>query len=1023
MICCIKKIQIKNNSFLFSFMAFVCLFITNVSFIYSQPLNKLPETTDGNGWINQSLYIEKCGLDFTSGSVKLCQRCTPTGIVQPAPITISGIPATAVIEKALLYTDASGNGTPITATLTNPISATMNFLMDTIGKDVDKNWGYAGTYSYRADVTSIISGNGVYVLSGLPTSLTDTANDVDGASLIVIYRDTTVTTWKGAMSIDDGAFVMQYGAGFGFGGYYTMCSADSAKAFLIIADMQFTYNVNCNWCITNNNPPLSMNFPPNMWNYVQTPFNGVIAGGGSISGPLNFQNNEWVNVVAGGVYWRDTCCTGCYVPLAVTTDTSIVDCFGNNTGTATANTTGGVPPYTYNWFPSGQTTQTATGLAASVYTVTVTDASGCTTSLSDTAMVTSPTSLSAFSATISNATCFGYSDGVATVNVIGGTPPYTYLWSIIPAQTTQTVTGLAAGTYTINVVDANGCIINTLASVSQPQPVSATFYQMNLKCNGICNGYLSLIPAGGTPPYTYLWSTGETNVYIDSLCAGTYSVFITDTNGCTGSASTIITQPATPFVVTSTYTNPTCWNSNNGTASVSASGGITPYTYTWLPSGQTTTSISNLGTTAFTCYVLDSIGCATTLTFQITAPPFFTTAPIPGPKKICFGDSVALTANPSGGTPAYTYSWTPGLYSTQTIYPSPTTNTTYTVFVSDANGCNAFKRMVTVIVYPLPIVDAGINDSMCIGDSVALSASGGIIYSWNPSTLLSNANIPNPVSSATSTVSYTVTATDSLGCSNKDSVVIAVWSLPPITAFSDTTICVGGTAFLNATGGVSYSWYPPGGLSDSLIANPIATPSAPISYTVTGTDANGCRNNDSVTVSTHIMPLAGFSYSLELACEGMTARFSDSSINATSLFWDFGTSNTSVQQNPAILLPYQNSYSVTLVASLPPCSDTVIKILDVNDFADYILIQESNVFTPNGDGINDCFNMLTNGKFAGCADLTIYDRWGVSVFHSSYSGSCWDGRNSEGVLVPSETYFYIFDIKGIQTKGFITVLR
>ena len=180
---------------------------------------------------------------------------------------------------------------------------------------------------------------------------------------------------------------------------------------------------------------------------------------------------------------------------------------------------------------------------------------------------------------------------------------------------------------------------------------------------------------------------------------------------------------------------------------------------------------------------------------------------------------------------------------------------------------------------------------------------------------------------------------------------------------------------------------------------------------------------DSVTVLIGTIPVAAFGYLPSLSCEGMTIQFVDSSLNTLSWLWNFGDGNTSVQQDPVHAFPYNNTYYVTLVAFNPPCSDTATQIISVNEQESYVAIQTANVFTPNYDGINDCFNLSLNASFEGCAELSIYDRWGVGVYHSSYSGACWDGRNSVGVLMPAGTYFYIFDLNGIQKKGFITLFR
>ncbi len=656
-----------------------------------------PSPQDGNGYLGQSYSFKKCGLDYTQASIKLCQRVTLNpGPVQPVTLNISSIPANAVIEKAFLYTGTSGNGVAITASVTNPSLVNALFPMLIIGQDTDKCWGYAGTYSYRADVTSIVTGNGNYILSGLPTDLTDPLNDVDGATLLIIYSDPLVTTWKGEIKIKDGAWVQNYGGGWGTNFGYVECNSNFANSFVIVADQTFVSNI-VFWSL---NSTIVQN--PQMWNFFQSDTGFVPQGNWFNQISTNFNNNECCNVLAAAAYVRTTCCTGCnYTPLTMNFGTVTVDCLGNCNGNATANPSGGVPPYSYAWntIPV-QTTQTVTGLCAGIYSVTVTDVSGCTLGVTDSAIITSPTLLTALTPTIVEPSCNGMNNGSATANPIGGTAPYNYVWNIIPAQSSQTATGLAAGSYTITITDAGNCTINTIVIVTQPAILSVSLSQNPINCSGACNGLISAQQSGGTPPFSYLWSTGETNGWIDSLCAGTYSLVVTDTNGCSATAAFVMTQPSTPLTVTTTQTNITCYFFNNGSATVFPSGGVPPYTYFWMPTGGTNQTATGLNGISYTVTVSDSAGCSIQMTVTITQPPFLNTPSLAN-VTICLGQSVTLSqTNNGGGTAPYTYTWNPGNIIGSSIVASPTATTTYTVACVDANGCAPTPR--TVIVYVIP---------------------------------------------------------------------------------------------------------------------------------------------------------------------------------------------------------------------------------------------------------------------------------------------------------------------------------
>lgn len=224
-----------------------------------------------------------------------------------------------------------------------------------------------------------------------------------------------------------------------------------------------------------------------------------------------------------------------------------VDCFGNNTGSASVNVTNGIPAYTYLWSTIPvQTTQAITGLFAGTYVLTVKDSAGC--SHVDTVAIASPTGLTALPPAATNLNCFGTSIGSATVAATGGTPAYTYTWNPT-SQTNATASGLAAGIYTITVTDNNGCIVNTLAQVTQPSAVTTTISADTSICFGTSATNI-VIASGGTPGYSYLWMSGggtATSITVSPSATTTYSVQVTDANGCSAQAAittvTVVPNP------------------------------------------------------------------------------------------------------------------------------------------------------------------------------------------------------------------------------------------------------------------------------------------------------------------------------------------------------------------------------------------------------------------------------------------------------------------------------------------------
>jgi len=225
-------------------------------------------------------------------------------------------------------------------------------------------------------------------------------------------------------------------------------------------------------------------------------------------------------------------------PTAISGSTVVtnVACNGGSTGAINLTPTGGTAPYTFLW-NGGATTEDRTGLAAGSYSVTITDANGCTGVVN--ATVTQPTVLTA-STTVTNVACNGGSNGSAAVSVSGGTAPYNYAWS--NNATTAIITGIAAGTYSVVITDANSCSITRNFTVTQPTAMTATVTQTNVTCNGGNNGSATVNVTGGAGGYTYLWSNNATTASINGLTAGVYNVTITDANACTIVKTVTITQ-------------------------------------------------------------------------------------------------------------------------------------------------------------------------------------------------------------------------------------------------------------------------------------------------------------------------------------------------------------------------------------------------------------------------------------------------------------------------------------------------
>ncbi|MDO8969808.1 MAG: SprB repeat-containing protein, partial [Saprospiraceae bacterium] len=295
------------------------------------------------------------------------------------------------------------------------------------------------------------------------------------------------------------------------------------------------------------------------------------------------------------------------------------------------------------------------------------------------------------SLTPTNVTCNGEANGAITNTVSDGQPPYTYVWS--NGATTQNLSNLGPGTYTVTVTDANMSTGTASANITQPAAIVLSTTQVNLLCNGASTGSIDLMVSGGIPGYTYNWGGGITTQDRSNLAAGTYTVTVTDASNCTKTISASITQP-TAIVLTETHVNVLCNGQSNGSIDLSVSGGTPAYTYNW-GGGITTQDRSNLAAGTYTVTVTDANSCTKTLSASITQPSalVLSTTQV---NVLCTGNatgSIDLTVN--GGTPAYSYNWTGGI---TTQDRSNLASGTYTVTVTDANNCT--KTISATITEP-----------------------------------------------------------------------------------------------------------------------------------------------------------------------------------------------------------------------------------------------------------------------------------------------------------------------------------
>ncbi|UKJ06770.1 MBG domain-containing protein [Solitalea lacus] len=519
-----------------------------------------------------------------------------------------------------------------------------------------------------------------------------------------------------------------------------------------------------------------------------------------------------------------------------------VACNGGATGAINLTPTGGTPPYTFNW-GGGIFTEDRTGLTAGSYSVTITDANNCTGTVNVT--INQPTALVATAGAQNNVSCNSGSNGSATVNVTGGTTPYIYSWAP-SGGTGATASGLAAGTYTVTVTDANSCQTTQSFTITQPNALVASFgAQTNVSCNGGSNGSATVNVTGGTGTYTYLWSPlGGTGATASGLPAGTYTVTVKDANLCQTTHSFTITQPLLLSATTS-KTDVLCNGGATGSATVTVSGGTSPYTYLWSPSGGTGATASGLAVGNYSCLITDAKGCTITLNFTINQPAALnaTTAQV---NATCSTPGQA-SVTPFGGVGSYSYLWSPGGEITQSVTNLAAGN--YSCLITDANGCTVTKNFTITTANTLVASTAQTN-VLCNGAStgsatvVPSGVPGPFTYVWSPSGGTAN------TASNLAAGNYSVLITSSNGCSITKSFTITQPVALLATTGSQTNVsCNGGSngsATVNVSGGTgtyTYSWAPSGGTGATALGLAAGT------YTVTVKDANLCQTTQSFTIN------------------------------------------------------------------------------------------------------------------------------------------------------------------------------
>ncbi len=634
-------------------------------------------------------------------------------------------------------------------------------------------------------------------------------------------------------------------------------------------------------------------------------------------------------------------------------------CNGTATGTATAYGSGGVPTYSYVWsHDASQVSQTATGLAAGVHSVTVVDANGC--DRVEVFNITEPTPLVGSIAPATIACVGGVTN--ATASATGGSPiglvSYLYNWD--NGNTNATAVNLIAGVHCVTITDDNACTDVVCVTITEPNSAVSTTIasQTNVLCQGTPTGTATAQGVGGTAGYTYVWQTSpvQTTATATGLGVGTYSVVATDTNGCVAApVSVTITQPTSLSVLISNTTNPTCSNTNNGSASVVASGATAPYSYAWS-SGETTATATGLGTGIQSVTVTDANGCTALGATNLTTPPAIQISNSPIVNVRCKGDntgSIAVLATGGTSTFGYTFVWSNGQTTNQA---TGLVAGNYSVTATDGNGCTGDTTYrVTEPVLGL----RGYTNStpaLCNGQgsgqlTAIVSGGTGSTYTYNWSDGQTTITADSLVAGI-----YTVTVTDGVGCPLVITDTVGEASTLVVNASVLQNVgCTGGNngvAIVNGvTGGTApyrYVWGDGNGQTTAVVTGL----SAGI-VNVTVTDDESCTASASVTV-TESPSIALTETINNVSCNGLSdGTISVTGPNVITYVWSNGIIGNNVQNLAA------GTYTVT-VTNNQPCSQA-FRFTVTEPSALAINIAQTSTLACNGDDDGTALTTVTGG--------------------------------------------------------------
>ena len=704
-------------------------------------------------------------------------------------------------------------------------------------------------------------------------------------------------------------------------------------------------------------------------------------------------------------------------------------------GTATISVTSSTVGLTYSWAPSGGTSNVETNIPFnSTYTVTMSNG-GCVVTKTVQISNNPPPSVTSFSVT--PPLCNGQSNGVVSVNLTSGNAPFSFTWSPTISQTTQTVTGVGVGTYSVFVLDNNGCSTSSAVTVTEPSVLALITTPSATICSGNTTT-LSAAASGGTSAYSYTWNPGNLNgstpVAVTPSATSQYTCTLNDANGCSTTQTVDITVG--PAITVSANSQSICASSGSVTLTptMTSVGNGGPYTYTWS-NGATTPTISvpaNATPSVDNYTVTISDGCSipsavSVFTVVTTTAPSVSSFSVTQP--LCNGQLTGtVSINLTGGSAPFSFTWSPTItQTTQTV--TGVGAGTYSVLVLDNAGCST-SSVVTVSQPSALTLTASSSSTICFGNNTTLSAAaaGGTpaySYTWNPGNLSGS----SPVVTPSATTQYTCTVNDSKGCIQTQTMSVTLTPSLSVNATA-SAMCIGDSMVLVPTisspgngGPYTYSWNTGATTPTVMVYGSIPTST---NYVVTVSD--GCTVPSATgvfTVATNPPPVVNIVADSLVGNAPLAVNFDDLGIGGSTFNWNFGNGSTSSSQHPSSQT-YQTggTYQVifTSTSSTGCIARDTLSILVIDLIPEIIV---PNVFTPNGDKANDLF--AVKGTNVTSFECSVFNRWGKLVFSSSDVTNSWDGKIN-GSVADEGTYFYIIKASGavggdIKKQGYVTLFR